>query len=160
LGGPNFAARHPSDTFMTGPSSDARMLDTASYTLHVSGDPRFAAVVRALAAKTAETAGLAPTDAARLADALGVIMDTVIKAVASPAAPDIMQVRFNVHADALRVVIAMEPPAGARAGWTLERELKARGHYGELRSLAPEVEFDVSGTHHICRLTCPHPQRS
>ena len=145
---------------MTGPSSDARMLDTASYTLHVSGDPRFAATVHALAAKTAETAGVAPTDAARLADAVGVIMDTVIEAAASPAAPDIMQVRFNVHADALRVVIAIEPPSGARAGWTLERELEARGHDGELRALAPEVEFDVSGTHHICRLTCPHSRRS
>ena len=145
---------------MTGPSSDARMLDTASYTLHVSGDPRFAATVHALAAKTAETAGVAPGDAARLADAVGVIMDTVIKAVASPAAPDIMQVRFNVRADALQVVVAMEPPAGARAGWTLERELKARGHDGKLQALAPEVEFDVSGTHHLCRLTCILSRRS
>jgi hypothetical protein len=145
---------------MTRPSSDARVLDTASFTLTVSGDARFLAMVRALAARTAETVGVTTNDAARLADALSVVMDLVVQAGKPRATPDIMDVRFDVEPDALHVVIAYEAPKGARAGWTFERELAAHGRLEAFRSLAPDAEFGMSGSHLMCRLTCAHSRRS
>lgn len=136
------------------------MLDTAAYTLTVSGDPRFLDTVRALAAKTAETHGVAAADAARLAEAVGVLMTTIAEAVASPAAPDIMHVRFAPDPAALGVEVACEAPAGAAAGWTLERALAARGRLEAFRALAPGAAFSVSGTHHLCRFACAHHGRA
>jgi hypothetical protein len=144
---------------MTG-SSDARGLDTASYTLTVSGDPRFRAIVHALAQKTAETAGCTPDEATRLADAVRALMDTVVRAVASPAAPDIMQVRFNVDTEAVRVELTCDTPAGMRAGWSLERGLAEEGRLDAFRALVPDAEFVVTGHHHRCRFSCFPTRRS
>jgi hypothetical protein len=145
---------------MTGRPSDAHMLETASYTLTVSGDPRFLDTVRALAAKTAETVGVAPAETAPLVEAIGVLMATIVEAVANPAAPDIMHVRFAVEPKALGVEVACEAPAGAPAGWTLERALASQGRLDAFRALAPDAVFSVSGTHHLCRFTCAHTGRA
>jgi hypothetical protein len=126
----------------------------------VSGDPRFLDTVRALAAKTAETVGVAPAEAAPLAQAIGALMATIVEAVANPAAPDIMHVRFAVGPKALGVEVSCEAPAGAPAGWTLERALTSQGRLDAFRALAPDAVFSVSGTHHLCRFTCAHTGRA
>lgn len=154
---------------MTGPSSDARVLEAASYTLTVSGDPRLLATVRALSARTAETAGVAPRDAARLADAVWAVMEAVGQAGTQPGTtPRLLTVRFDIGQEALHVAIMCEPPDEAPAGWTLERELVAYGRLDDLRAAAPDAEIGAaidaeSGAgrvHHYCRLTCALSRRS
>lgn len=142
---------------MTGPSSSTRAA-TASYTLTVSEDPRLLRTVHELTAKTAETVGVSAGAASRL----GAAVERVITALAArrpvgARPPKVLDVRFDVGPDALRVEI--ECVAGG-AGWTLERWLAERGDLDELRALAPDVKVDVAGAPCLCQFTCAYASRA
>jgi hypothetical protein len=126
--------------------------------LTVSEDPRLLRTVRELTAKTAETVGVSAGAASRL----GAAVERVVTALAArrpagPRPPKLLDVRFDVGPDALRVDVEC---AAAGAGWTLERWLAERGDLDELRALAPDVEVAVAGAPCLCQFTCAYASRA
>ena len=138
-----------------GSSSGARALDTASYTLTVSRDPRFLQTVYDLTAKTAELLGCHARAGAAMTDAVQLIVEAIVGPRVEPSAAGLIDVRFEVDPETLRVEIATGPPAGHRTGWTVETALVERRQLDALRRLMPDAEFVTRGHRHICRLVCP-----
>lgn len=137
-----------------GSSSGARALDTASYTLTVSKDPRFLQTVYDLTAKTAELLGCHARAAVALTDAVQLIVEAIVGPRVQPSGAGLIDVRFEADPETLRVEIAVEPPAGHRPGWTVETALVERRQLDALRRLMPDAEFVTRGQWHICRLLC------
>jgi hypothetical protein len=138
-----------------GSLSDARALDTASYTLTVSKDPRFVPTVSDLTAKTAEMFAGGGQAVSGLSKAVGLILEAIVGPAVQPASAGLVDLRFEAAPSALRLEIATEPPAGYRDGWTVEVALVERRQLEALRALVPDVEFVTRGPWHICRLVCP-----
>jgi hypothetical protein len=137
-----------------GSSSGARALDTASYTLTVSRDPRFLETVYDLTAKTAEMLGCHARAAVGITNAVQLIVEAIVGPRVEPAGAGLIDVRFEADPDTLRIEIATEPPKGHRAGWTVETALVETRQLDALRGLCPEAEFVTRGHQHICRLIC------
>jgi hypothetical protein len=137
-----------------GSLSGARALDTASYTLTVSKDPRFLPTVSDLTAKTAELLGCPTRAMAALTDAVGLILDAVVGPAVQPSDAGLIDVRFEADPALLRIEIATGPPSGRRTGWTVEVALVERRQLEALRALIPDVEFVTRDHRHICRLEC------
>jgi len=137
-----------------GSSPGARALDTASYTLTVSRDPRFLQTVYDLTAKTAEMLGCPARAAVPITNAVQLIVEAVVGPHVEPSGAGLIDVRFEADPETLRVEIAAEPPRGHRAGWTVETALVERRQLEALRALIPDAEFVTRGHQHICRLIC------
>jgi hypothetical protein len=137
-----------------GSLSGARALDTASYTLTVSKDPRFLPTVSDLTARTAELLGCQARRMAAVTDAVGLILDAIVGPTVQPSDAGLIDLRFEADPAAMRIEIATEPPAHRRSGWTVEVALIERRQLEALRVLMPDVEFVTRGHRHICRLVC------
>jgi hypothetical protein len=137
-----------------GSLSGARALDTASYTLTVSKDPRLLPTVSDLTARTAELLGCPARPMAALTDAVGLILEAIVGPTVEPAGAGLIDLRFEADPALLRIEIAADPPAGQRSGWTVEVALIERRQLEALRALIPDVEFVTRGHRHICRLEC------
>jgi hypothetical protein len=143
-----------------GSTSGARALDTASYTLTVSRDPRFLPTVSDLTAKTAEALNCDPADATRLTGAVQLIVEAIFALDGTRPERDLVDVRFDADPDTLHVEVATEPPPARRAAWTLERALADSGQLEAVRALMPDAEFLAIGGQHVCRLICALSPRS
>jgi hypothetical protein len=137
-----------------GSSSGARALDTASYTLTVSRDPRLLPTVYDLTAKTAEMLGCPARAAVAITNAVQLIVETIVGPRVEPSDAGLIDVRFEADPETLRVEIVSEPPKGHHAGWTVETALVERRQLDPLRALCPDVEFVTRGRRHSCRLIC------
>jgi hypothetical protein len=137
-----------------GSLSGARALDTASYTLTVSKDPRFVPTVTDLTAKTAELLAADGQVMAAVTNAVCMILEAIVGPVVQPSDAGLIDIRFEADPATLRVEVATEPPADRRAGWTVEVALVERRQLDALRALMPDVEFVTRGQWHICRLVC------
>ena len=137
-----------------GSLSGARALDTASYTLTMSKDPRFVPTVTDLTAKTAELLAADGRVIAAMTNAVCMILESIVGPVVQPSDAGLIDVRYQADPDTLRIEIATEPPAHRRAGWTVEAALVERRQLEALRALIPDVEFVTRGQWHICRLVC------
>jgi hypothetical protein len=137
-----------------GSLSGARALDTASYTLTLSKDPRFLPTVNDLTAKTTELLGSPARVTAAVTDAVALILEAVVGPVVQPSAAGLIDLRFEADPASLRIEIAVDPPSGRHAGWTVEVALVERRQLEALRALIPDVEFVTRGHRHICRLVC------
>jgi hypothetical protein len=143
-----------------GSSSGARALDTASYTLTMSKDPRFLPTVYDLTAKTAELVGCHTRPATAITNAVVMIIEAVVGSSVQPSDAGLIDVRFEANLEMLRVEVATEPPAGRRAGWSVEAALIERRQLDPLRELIPDIEFVMRDHRHLCRLTCALAPRS
>jgi hypothetical protein len=137
-----------------GSLSGARALDTASYILTVSKDPRFLPTVSDLTSKTAEMLAADGRVMAAITNAVCLILESIVGPVVQPSDAGLIDVRFEADPTTLRIEIATEPPADRRAGWTVEVALVERRQLEALRALIPDVEFVTRGQWHICRLVC------
>jgi hypothetical protein len=137
-----------------GSLSGARALDTASYTLTVSKDPRFLPTVSDLTARTAELLGCPARPMAAMTDAVGLILEAIVGSTVQPAGAGLIDLRFEADPALLRIEIATDPPVEHRGGWTVEVALVERRQLEALRALIPDVEFITRGHRHICRLEC------
>src|SRR5689334_21572741 len=135
-------------------NSGTRALDTASYTLTVSKDPRFLPTVSDLTAKTAELLGCQTRSMAALTDAVGLILESIVGPVVQPSDAGLIDLRFEADPATLRLEIVTDPPSSRRTGWTVEVALVERRQLDALRALIPDVEFVTRGHRHICRLVC------
>jgi hypothetical protein len=137
-----------------GSLSGARALDTASYTLTVSKDPRFLPTVSDLTAKTAELLGCPGRQMAALTDAVGLVFEAIVGQTVQPSGAGLIDLRFEADPVLLRIEIVSDPPPGHRSGWTVEVALVEHRQLEALRALIPDVEFVTRGHRHICRLEC------
>jgi hypothetical protein len=134
--------------------------------LTVSEDPRFVETVRELTAKTAETVGIPAVAASRLAVGVERIVRALAERQALTAArgPRLLDVRFLVGPDALRVEIECEAPspgeASARSEWSIAQRLEEHGDLDALRALALDMELAIAGSPCLCRFTCAYASRS
>jgi hypothetical protein len=143
-----------------GPSSGARALDTASYTLTVSRDPRFLQTVYDLTAKTAEMLGCPARAAVAMTNAVQLIVEAIVGPRVEPSDAGLIDLHFEADPETLRVEIATEPPRGHRTDWTVETALVERRQLEALRALIPDAEFITRGRRHSCRLICNLAPRS
>jgi hypothetical protein len=143
-----------------GSSTGARALDTASYTLTVSRDPRLLPTVYDLTAKTADLLGCRGRAATVITDAVQLILEAIVGPDVHPASAGLIDLQFEADPETLRLEVVTEPPLVAWAGWTVEAALVERRQLDALRALMPDVEFVTRGHRHICRLTCALSPRS
>ncbi len=151
-----------------GSSTGARALDTASYTLTVSKDPRLLPTVYDLTAKTAELLGCHARAAAGLTEAVQLIVEAIVgpDAASSDADLGLLDLQFEADPGTLRIEVATEPPPPRRAGpgsgpgWGIEAALVERHQLESVRALVADVEFVTRGHRHVCRLTCALSPRS
>src|ERR1041385_2928261 len=113
-----------------GSTSGARALDTASYILTVSKDPRFLPTVTDLTAKTAEMLAADGRVMAAVTDAVCLILESIVGPVVQPSDAGLIDLRFEADPTTLRIEIATEPPADRRGGGAGE------GGHGGRRELA------------------------
>jgi hypothetical protein len=137
-----------------GSSTGARALDTASYTLTVSQDPRLLPTVYDLTAKTAELLGCHGRASVGITEAVQLIVEAIVGPDVHPSSAGLIDLQFDADPETLRIEVATEPPSKRRAGWSVEAVLVERQQLDALRALMPDVEFVTRGHRHICRLTC------
>jgi len=143
-----------------GSSTGARALDTASYTLTVSKDPRLLPTVYDLTARTAELLGCYGRAAAGITEAVQLIVEAIVGSDVRASDAGLLDLQFEADPGMLRIEVATEPPSKRRAGWSLEAALEERGQLEALRALVPDIEFVARGHRLVCRLTCILSPRS
>ena len=135
----------------------AAVFKDRAFVLTVSADEDLVAAASAVAGRIGEVAGCANDHAARLGQAVGLVLNGLAAAARAAGRPRVFEASFTCTGRLVRVDVSVSA-ADTPPSFSLEGVLAACGCADSVAKLVDRVEFDRDDDRHHCRLTRQIPQ--